>query len=276
MDDSSLNHETYPGQEAGIPSAAGGLILYRATAQPTQCIARNRPLMKAVNRDLGQVVYFRPACKSWNCPGCALNRKNYWVLAAKNGVEVFQQRDINVDFLTLTSHEKLSAAGTWAILPAAWKKLSQRIRRASETHEYFLIPEPHQDERWHIHALITARLPLRWWKDNARECGFGYQSDVQEVNSLGGVHVYASKYLGKTLQNSNLPKGTKRVRLSQGWPDLPPMPPYPGWIYLVLERDRPLAWDAERYQSEGFQVIVADADSAWDWIKTFGVISGGK
>ncbi len=188
---------------------------------------------------------------------------------ARHGTEVLLQRGIHVDFLTVTSHEKLGAAGSRAVLSSAWHKLARRVMHASDTHEYFLVPEQHQDGRWHIHAIITAKLPKRWWKDNARACGFGYQSDVQEVQSLGGVHFYATKYLTKTLQNSNLPRGFRRVRVSQGWPDLPELPSPTGWIFVMLERDRALSWDVEAYQREGFSVAITDENVAWE------IVNGG-
>lgn len=230
--------------------------------------------MKAVNRNLGKVVFFRPACKSWNCPGCAPNLKKRWVYAAQHGATVLMSEGHAIDFLTVTSHEKLNAAGSLAILSSAWHKLARRVMHVSDSHEYFLIPEQHQDGRWHIHALITANLKKRWWKDNARACGFGYQSDVQEVQSLGGTYHYVSKYLGKTLQSTNLPKHFRRVRLSQGWPGLPELSSPPGWNFMLLERDRGLSWDAERYQKEGFQVFVADPESAWEIVEGMDVISG--
>lgn len=265
-----------PSQDADFLSAVGGLILYRLTRQENNCTAPNRPLMKAVNRATKQAVFFRPACKSWRCPGCAENRKKRWLYVARHGAEVFDSQGIGVDFLTITSHEKLNAAGSFAVMSSAWDKLRRRIAHISLEHEYFLVPEQHKDGRWHIHAIITAKLPKRWWKDNARSCGFGYQSDVQEVKSLGGVYYYVSKYLGKTLQNSNLPRGFRRVRVSQGWPELPELPSPQGWIFLVLEHDRPLAWDVEAYQREGFSVAITDENVAWELVNGGDVISAVK
>ncbi len=265
-----------PSQDVDFLSAEGGLTLYRLTQQESNCIAPNRPMLKAVNRATRQVVFFRPACKSWGCPGCAQKRAKRWVYVARHGTEALLQQGLHVDFLTVTSHEKLGAVGSLSVLSSAWNKLNRRIHRAADTADYFLVPEPHKNGRWHIHAIITAKLPKRWWKDNARACGFGYQSDVQEVRTLGGVHFYVTKYLTKSLQNSNLPRGFRRVRVSQGWPDLPELPSSPDWIFIVLERDRAVAWDVEAYEREGFSVVITDENGAWEIVNSGYPISASK
>lgn len=249
-------------------SPEGGLIVYRTFRQES-CQTVGRPLLKITNAQLKQAIFFRPLCNTRSCPHCAQILARRWVYRAVHGSEVLSTAH-KLDFLTVTSHEKLDAAASLAVLPKAWDKLRRRVTRAAETAEYFAVPEQHKNGRWHLHAIITARLSRRWWKDNARQCGLGYQSDVQEVNSLGGVSFYVTKYITKMLQNSNLPKGSKVVRTSHGWPQLPEMPKPAGWTYSVVPSPDALNTEAERYQTIGYTVVIADSASVWDWLDTFG------
>lgn len=255
-------------------SPAGGLIVYRIT-QPNSpiCSALNRPLLKGINHITKQVVLFHPRCKSWRCPACASINAQKATLRALNGAELLIAGGSKMDFLTVTSHEKLSPASSLAVLPKAWNKLNRRVKRVSTAPEYLAIPEQHKDGRWHLHALISVKLPRKWWKDNARACGLGYQSDVKEVQSLGGVAYYVAKYVSKTLENPNLPAHFRRIRPSAGWPKLPAMPENPDWQFMIVPKDVPMNFEAETYQHMGYTVVLADAASAWDWIEHFGTSS---
>lgn len=259
--------KSQPSQSPVFQSPEGGLIVYRGFQQNSECSAPNRPLIKAVNRASKQVILFHPRCKSWRCPACAAVNAQKAVLRAVNGSEVLIAQGFKIDFVTVTSHEKLDAAASLAVLPLAWNKLNIRIKRAAQTALYFAIPEQHADGRWHLHAMTTAILSKKWWKDNARTCGLGYQSDVQEVKSLGGVAYYVAKYVGKTLQNSNLPANFKRLRHSHSWPELPVMGELPGWEFLPVQRDIPVQHEVDVYQHMGFTVVMADEKSSWDWIE---------
>lgn len=266
MDTSTVSPLATDGQEVfDFSPPTGGLILYRITARE-DCTTPHRPLLKAVHRGWGEVVFFHPACGCYSCPGCAENLKFRWSLTAQHGASVLSQGGAKLDFLTVTSHEKLNAAQSRYVMAKAWPALRERVRRASASHEYFIVPEQHQDGRWHIHAIISASLPRKWWKDNARQCGFGYQSDVKEVKEAGGAGSYVAKYIGKSLQNSNLPKHHRRVRLSRNWPRLPELPSPEGWAFFPVDKKTPLSWEISQYQSEGFSVVVADPRSAWDWV----------
>lgn len=229
-------------------------------------------MLKWWNDTSQTVLYFLPDCGCWDCAYCARKRSKMWLFAAVNGVKVLQAENRAVDFLTVTSHEKLTADATLAVLNSAWVKLNRRIKRATDDHEYFLIPEQHQNGRWHLHAITTARLPKKWWKDNARSCGFGYQSDVQEVGSVGGVAGYVSKYLTKVLQNSNLPKRFKRVRLSQGWPELPEIERPAGWHGVRLPPETSLQSEVDRLTETGWTVVIADEPGAWEWMNGGGLL----
>ena len=270
---STIEPKADESQSSGSPvfqSPEGGLIVYRKSQQDCGCSAPNRPLIKAVNHASKQCILFHPRCGSWKCPACAQINAQKAILRAVHGSEVLIAQGAKIDFVTVTSHEKLDAAASLAVLPLAWNKLNVRIKRAAQSPEYFAIPEQHKDGRWHLHAMTTAALPKKWWKDNARGCGMGYQSDVQEVKSLGGVAYYVAKYQGKMLQNSNLPKNFRRIRHSNGWPELPAMSPLPDWKFMPVPHDIPVQHEVDSYNAQGFTVVLADEQSSWDWIEHFG------
>ena len=152
----------------------------------------------------------------------------------------------------------------------AWNKLNVRIKRASQHTDYFLIPELHQSGKLHFHALVDAELPKRWWKNNGRECGMGYQNDLQEVHEVGGVGGYLTKYLTKMLDGANFPKGFRRIRTSQTWPVVPDMPRPLGWEFKALGKNDSREKQATSYQNFGYTVIFADAVAGWHWIEDFG------
>lgn len=255
-----------PSDDLSFLSAESGLIIYRVIQQDS-CVAPRRPILRAVNSTLQQVVFFRPLCKSWNCPYCAPRRATMWQIRAVTGVQVFRDLGRPVDFVTVTSHEKLSASASQAVLGSAWNKLRTRLSRdGGDDVEYFAVPEQHKNGRWHLHAIVTVQLKKRWWKDNARECGFGFQSDVQEVKSLGGVGSYVSKYLTKSLEIENAPRRFRRVRLSHGWPEQPKYEK-PGWEFSKLPGDRPLNDAVRAYREARFTVVMSDGTAAWDWLE---------
>jgi len=216
------------------------------------------------------VMFLKPSCKRWDCPVCGEKNAYKARLRAIHGYEHFQQQNRRFDFLTLTPHEKLTARGSIPVMAAAWNKLNTRIKRASQHADYFLIPELHASGKLHFHALVDAELTRRWWKNNGRECGMGYQNDLQEVHEIGGVGGYLTKYLAKMLQSSNFPSGFRRIRTSQSWPQVPALERPIGWEFQPMKKNDSREKQATGYQNAGWTVIFADAVAGWNWIEDFG------
>jgi hypothetical protein len=57
-------------------------------------------------------------------------------------------------------------------------------------------------------------------KNNARECGFGYQVEVKPIEEDTAAAAYVSKYIAKSLGGFKLPAHFRRVRCSQNWTPL--------------------------------------------------------
>lgn len=247
-------------------SPAGGLILIRTIQQNSDCLETKRPLLKAINPNSKQIIFFRPFCKRWDCPVCGPKNAYKARLRALRGYQAFFDQGHKMSFLTLTPHEKLSSAASIPVMASAWNKLNVRIKRASQHHNYFLIPELHQSGKLHFHALVDADVKKKWWKDNARSCGMGYQNDLQEVNEAGGVGGYLTKYLVKMLDGASFPKGFRRIRTSQSWPALAGLPKPEGWDFVAMKPRSSREDEASSFQRSGYTVVFADEKSSWAWI----------
>lgn len=177
----------------------------------------------------------RADCDSWSCAECSKRMAENWKLRAMVGVRGYIGQGLHVDFITITSHEKLSNfAATEAVWRKAWPVLYAALKRRSTQFQYFVVPEKHKDGRMHVHALWTAGVTQKWLKDNARARGFGHQAKRRPVLDAGQAVRYIGKYIGKSL-GDGLPKRFRRVRVSQGWPEVPiPVTPLVGlrWEYL--------------------------------------------
>lgn len=188
------------------------------------CTAKNRVMLWSYGKETGLIYIYRPGCGTWGCTGCRKRLQRYWTLRISKHVEGGVSKGEHWQFVTLTSHEKLKTMeATVAVWPDAWGKLYQRLKRNNGGKiQYVLVPEFHQNGRMHAHMLTETYIKKRWWKTNARECGLGYQAEVEDIVENGSSAAwYISKYLGKDMDEGNWPHGFRRVRTSRGWPDLP-------------------------------------------------------
>ena len=166
---------------------------------------------------------FKARCKRWDCPYCAeVNRFQHWI-RMKRGIDGLLNKGHVIDFITITSHEKLrTAEATYNVWKSAWTKLSTRYRRAyAEAHElspeFVYLLECHKDGRLHVHGLFSGHIKTRWWKDNCRQCGLGYQAKSVEMDgSLRAIN-YISKYVSKQMGVDFCIKRFRRINYSRGF-----------------------------------------------------------
>ncbi len=249
-------------------SPEGGLIYIEhldAEAKSVSCPNTKTPHLVGKHTGDRRAVIFRPRCKLWSCSSCAEINRKLWVFRAINGTRVMLDQGADVAATTLTSHEKLGKRASRAIWPKAWDKLGQRMRRKAQPGkvQYLAVPEQHKDGRMHVHMLVSVKYGKKWWKDNARSCGLGYQADEQEVKTLG-IGGYVGKYLGKTIGSVDWPKNARRVRTSQGWPPLPDLSEAEGWTFELIKRRVSLADMAGLLVEGGYTVTMTDHETAWD------------
>lgn len=160
-------------------------------------------------------------CDSWKCPECSERLRERWILRASIGATEFLSERVPLDFVTITSHERLKDfAATETVWRDAWSKLYAALKRKAAIFEYLIVPEKHKDGRMHVHALWTAGVSKRWLKDNARSRGLGYQAEVIHVLEAWHAVKYVTKYIGKAL-GDDAPPHFRRVRVSRGWAEIP-------------------------------------------------------
>ena len=214
------------------PSSEGGLSIIeqvgRMQAQ-SSCGKASRCYLVGVLPDGGGMGFFRPDCKCWNCAGCAAKLRARWTLRSYLGVQAYQARGEHFQFVTLTSHEKLMGLSqTLHVWPKAWSKLRRRVQRAAPSWHFILVPEQHQDGRLHVHLIASANLGTRWWKNNARASGLGYKAEDAEFKAWDGDPAlaawYVAKYMDKQMLITAWPRKFHRIRTSQHFPELPPLP----------------------------------------------------
>jgi len=163
----------------------------------------------------------RANCDSWSCGDCAKRMSETWGMRAEMGSREILNRGDRLDFVTITSHERLTDfASCERVWRRSWGVLYNAIKRQKKDFTYMIVPEKHKDGRMHVHCLWNAAVTQRWLKDNARKRGLGYQCKVIPISSAGGTSKYITKYVGKNL-NSDYPVRFRRVRCSNDWVDLP-------------------------------------------------------
>src|SRR5678815_2841726 len=136
----------------------------------------------------------RANCDSWSCEDCSKRMVERWSFRAALGAHQILERGECLDFVTITSHEKLpDFAATERVWRQAWASLYQAIKRKNPELMYFLVPEKHKDGRMHVHALWNAGVTKRWLKDNARKRGLGYECEINHVDVSGRAQKYVTK-----------------------------------------------------------------------------------
>lgn len=236
------------------------------------CTGKNRPFMVARNNKHKTAIFFQPRCKLWSCPTCAETNAALWAITAYHGTQILAKSGLNLMFTTVTNHERLSPEMAYRLWPEQWKKLRQRAVRAAGTFEYLLIPERHASTKMHVHLLNTGSLTERWWKNNARSCGLGYQDKSIKINNPRLGAWYTTKYLAKQLQDTAWPRGHRHVRTSQHWPR-PIQNPLPDVDFIPVPRDRSVSEMVEGYETIGFDCLIVDHHEAWQVLSYLDIVN---
>lgn len=231
------------------------------------CTAKNRPFLVARNSEHLQAIIFRPRCKSWSCPACAEVNKSLWAIRAYQGARAIMDEGQTLYFLTLTSHEKLTANQALWVWPKAWAKLRDRMKYAAGgVFHYIMIPEKHESGKLHVHAIESAGLGNTWVKKNARKSGMGYIDEEKRLRTPTGAAWYTTKYLTKSLEFNAWPAGFRRIRTSQSWPKMEKLPPPDGWEFFKLPDSMGLDQQITQLEDVGYHVEILNHLIAWELV----------
>jgi len=216
----------------------------------------------------------RATCDSWKCEECALRMGNNWGLRAEMGARKLINQGDTVDFITLTSHEKLpDFDATERVWRDAWGTLYNAVKRKNNALAYLMIPERHKSGRMHVHGIWNAGVTQRWLKDNARKRGLGYQCKVIHLAHSGGASKYVSKYVGKSL-GADYPTRFRRVRCSNNWADIPQPSTQSDdlrWEYVGTNGSLSVVYD--ECQSKGITLIDQKTGEVFDDIDLGTIVS---
>lgn len=249
------------------PSAVGGL---NTLEQVAAISCKNVPYMIGRNEVLHAAIFFRPRCKLWSCPTCRKTNSDLWCVRAAIGADSLLQQAGHLSLVTITAHENLSRERAIRYFPEDWDKLRKRWRRKSGPAAYLIVPElGNKSGHFHIHLITNNSPTTRWWKDNAREVGLGYMAhESRHFDNPHHAGFYVAKYLKKQFDRDQFAKGFHRVRTSQSWPPLPPLPRHPDWQFSILPKHQSLSDALATLLAQGFYTRMADARSAWSLIET--------
>jgi hypothetical protein len=232
------------------------------------CTTPRRTWIGAENADLQKAVFYQPRCKLWSCPFCAEANKAWWIAVGVHGGELLLSSERKLQFTTTTARRYLNAAQSVFVFRIAWPKLIRRVKyKLGYTPQYMLIPEHTKRGILHAHFIIEANLSKRFWKDKAFYSGMGYIAHQRKVLSAWQVGEYIGKHLDKQLSGQAWPKGFRRVRTSQGWPELPPPDHLPGWEYLPFRDLGAMNWEIHYLRDQGYQVVVSGDPYAFALVK---------
>lgn len=192
-------------------------------------------------------------CHHWDCPRCGLGRAKQEYGRMVEGCRLLAEK-YELYFITITcrgkeiSHEYAEENyGKWTngLLDAC---RSQAKRKGHEWH-YVQVTERQKRLHPHSHFITTYAPPITsrqivrkskkqesgeyrqivseslrsdWFEGQIKKSGLGEQYNITRVQSAEGASRYVAKYLFKpSIFTADWPKGWKRIRYSQSFPDAP-------------------------------------------------------
>lgn len=231
---------------------SGGLtFLEQLTALArVDCDALNVPFFYRLDETSQKVEYRKGGCGMWSCESCGARNAKRWIARVIDGCNSLKAD--NWHFATITAHKKWRGSrSSLKNLRANWHKLRKRMARMAkkqgEELYYARVWEAHKDGSFHLHLITNVPLTTRWLKDNAAECGLGYQAKFDEVVNAGQAAGYVSKYMLKAMPNAtHYPKGTRRIEVSRNWVEWKPNKSDEWFFIQSFDEAR---FHAERYKN---------------------------
>lgn len=157
------------------------------------------------------------ACDRWGCDVCRQVLAYRWGTRVRYGMALHGGAAYH---WTLTLPGKIkTGAFAFMVLANLWDNLRKAMQRENGVWDYaaFVEIHPHRVGVAHFH-IVSLKASGTRLKDRAAHAGFGYMATEDLIEGWRAAY-YVSKYTSK--QGREMPKGFRRVRLSQHWPKLP-------------------------------------------------------
>jgi len=215
----SLLEKTIGGKS--VEGRGGLTFLEQLTAKRGICSALGVPFVYKTDHQNKKAVFAKGRCKKWDCPECAVDNTRKWIARIIDGVNRLGAKEWY--FATITAHKKWRKSYSLRNLRQNWTKLRKRLARATkkrgEELYYVRVWEKHKDGSYHMHLITNAPVTTRWLKDNAAQCGLGYQAKIDKAVNAGQCAGYIAKYMLKQWQGDiyKFPKGARRIEVSRNW-----------------------------------------------------------
>lgn len=185
------------------------------------CSALNVPFFYRLDETSQKIEFRKGTCKMWSCETCGAREAKRWIARIIDGCNKLPANDWY--FATITAHRKWRGSHRSLLnIRNNWNQLRMRMMRS--THElgedfyYARVWEAHKDKSFHMHLITNSPVTTRWLKDNAAECGLGYQAKIDKTVNAGQAAGYVSKYMLKSLPYAtHYPKGARRIEVSRNW-----------------------------------------------------------
>lgn len=224
----------------------------------SQCIKDTRPYLTGIGETDKIALLTRPACKMWDCPHCAAKNAKRWIARIINHINKADTPN-GWQMFTLTAHRKTRGEYKSVLnLRSGWKKLYNRMRYEFGVSEYVKVWERHKDRTFHLHGIVNnSDIDKKWLKENAVQCGMGYQIDIHEVDNAGQVAGYIAKYFMKaqSVSDNPYPKGLRRIEVSRNWMKLPDMQADNQFRWLINSTREGQERVAQEFYQRGFDIL---------------------
>jgi len=190
-------------------------------------------------------------CNHWNCVRCGLQvAKQHYGRIVEGARELAKDNDMWFITITCRGADLSEAEATKNYLAWTSKFLDAcytKAKRSGQIWSYVQVTEKQKRGHPHSHILTTFQpgdliagvvenwvtnasgeraaeyrdaLRSEWLQRSVCQSGLGDQYDISKVQTIEGASRYVAKYMFKKSQfESHYPKGWKRVRYAQSWPD---------------------------------------------------------
>lgn len=183
-----------------------------------------------------RALWLSPACHNWSCPVCSKSNRATWARTVRDGVRHYIAQGEAWYFVTLTMSGKLKTFDRQvAVFHKCWAKFYARVKRQIKALRYVLIPERGELGRFHVHLITNMGLSKSDLKAIAVPSGLGWRVDTQPLKNPDRASFYCTKYLTKSIAETEWPKNLRRIRTSHKWPkkaDLSDFEQEKGWTLV--------------------------------------------